>query len=44
MLNLLLTLINMLAVVANICLLAVFIKLYTEVLKIQHIKNIGGKV
>lgn len=44
MLNLLLTIINMLAVVANIGLLAVFIKLYTEVLKIEHIKKLSGKV
>lgn len=44
MLNLLITLVNALILLGNIGLLAVFIKLYTEVLKIQHIKNIGGKV
>lgn len=34
-------LINVGLTIANIGLLAVFIKLYTEVLKIGHIKNIG---
>lgn len=37
----LLTLINVGMTLCNIGLLAVFIKLYTEVLKIGHIKNIG---
>lgn len=37
----LLTLINVATTVAGVCLLHTFIKLYSEVLKIGHIKNIG---
>lgn len=32
---------NLLVLVANVCLLAITIKVYSEVLKIQHIKQIG---
>lgn len=35
------TTINALILVGNLCLLHTFIKIYSEVLKIQHIKRIG---
>lgn len=43
MTTLTLTLINVLTIVANVGLLAITIKVYSECLKIQHIKAIGKK-
>lgn len=43
MTTLLLTLINATLVAANVGILAITIKVYSEVLKIQHIKAIGKK-
>lgn len=43
MTTLLLTLVNILSIVANIGLLAITIKVYSECLKVQHIKAIGKK-
>lgn len=37
------TLINVMVLVGNLCLLHTFIKLYSEVLKIEHVKRIGRK-
>lgn len=37
------TVINALILVGNLCLLHTFIKLYTEVLKIEHVKRIGRR-
>lgn len=36
-------LINVATIMANLSLMATIIKLYTEILKIGHIKNIGKK-
>lgn len=41
MVNVMLTMINVLVLVGNLCLLHTYIKLYSEVLKIGHIRNIG---
>lgn len=43
MTTLLLTLVNATLVAANVGILAITIKIYSEVLKIQHIKAIGKK-
>lgn len=43
MTTLMLTGINALLVVANVGMLAITIKVYSEVLKIQHIQRIGKK-
>lgn len=37
------TIINVLVLVGNLCLLHTYIKLYSEVLKVDHIKRIGKR-